>query len=257
MNGVKMLNGLALFFAFSQYTPSPIPQIEAGFYLASSRVHERSEEGTYELKAENGKKYILTLVRASESRVLFSIVDEKILMRKTFFYVEFDAALGRFKADEHLEFGEDGLIPSAFLSIDDKKNAVLELPFADVSMRILKGTRIDAYPALPNGSRSITKRIEAKGQIALPEGKLLKGTLSLLPLGTQTIAMFESEDRLIRREFRLVDQGNGILLTSIWSKTSSFLHLRLALVGDSVLEGYAIVAGRGRGKAVTRFQILE
>jgi hypothetical protein len=119
---------------------------------------------------------------------------------------------------------------------------------------MLKGARIDAFPAMPRDTDPLSCSEAYSGEIGLVDGTALKGDLTIYPSGSQLMALFRSENGAIRRQFRSGDQNGQIYLTSLAGRRYSFLHLRLIRSSSGDVSGYAVVAGHGRSVRPTVFR---
>lgn|GEM_PF-5651558 len=224
---------------------------------AAARMKERSEEGTYELHSRDGKKYFLTLVLVSKTQAVLSFIDDAVQVRVNFVYAEFDTESGSYKISEG-KLDMNGLpIPTAMLTIDSGKKARLDFLLFSQNLRSLEGSRIDEFPVHKEAHLPISGRSLYRGELGLPDGHRMPGTLTIHLQGSQLLAFFVSDSGSIRREFLLCQQDDELLLTSFWPRNSSFLHLRIRQVKPGKLEGFTVVAGLGRGTQGTWFSRIS
>ena len=225
--------------------------------MAAAIATAENHEGTYRLTDGEGNPWTLTIVRATEDRLLATLGLRDGVLYQSLFNVTYSIDGNEYLASDFVP--DDNPFPNfvARFQISKEKEIQMELPFAtDDSRKNLRGQKVENYPDFFSINKPDATYIagEYRGRIQLPRGREKEVTLYVQNFRDYSIGRLVLEGGKTQVELQQGTQGGlgFIYLTSGQSRARSFIHLRLKQVeeDETQLTGFVVVGGQGIGRPV-------
>ncbi len=225
--------------------------------MAAAIATAENHEGTYRLRDGEGNSWTLTLVRATEDRLLATLGLRDGVLYQSLFNVTYSIDGNEYLASDFVP--DDNPFPNfvARFQISKEKEIQMELPFAtDDSRKELSGQKVEDYPDFFTINKSDATYItgEYRGRIQLPRGREKDVTLFVQNFRDYSIGRLVIDGGKTQVELQQGTQGGlgFIYLTSGQTRARSFIHLRLKQLEDdeTQLTGFVVVGGQGIGRPV-------